>query len=399
MSKPWLYVIISLFAITVFFFSNNYLNGYLRCDSCLGKEIQAAPDSLYQYKLSNKAPFKYRLLFPTIVKTTHSIVFGSTDNIGFYYTYKFWSLFFYTVSSCFLFYLMTIAGFNNGLSFLGAIIFVLLPPMLMAYTLPVHTREDPLGYTILISGLICIVKEKRWLFLVVAIAGALCRETLLLLPMLYFFFGGETNIIRRLFISGVPVLTWLALRVFMGHEKYDVTEGFRWNNNNFEQVIGFLFVTFNFCWIAFLFFVLRYKHKVKSPTNRVRSFFFRSSLLTLFVILATTYLGGIYNEIRLLYLVAPWMILITLDFFELHSKEIRSMLFKNGYLAFVAITVLLCGVLMYVVLKHQATLIVPGKFNVPYHLWIIISVVYICITIIFVPVLFKVFSLKKTIDA
>jgi hypothetical protein len=398
MSKQWLYVIISLFAIAVFFFSNNYLRGYLKCDSYLGKEIQASPDSLYQYKLSNKAPFKYRILFPTIVKTTHRVVFGSTNSIGFYYTYKFWSLLFYALSPCLLFYLMTIAGFNNGLSFLGAIIFILLPPMLMAYTLPVHTREDPLAYTILISGLICLVKEKRWLFLLIAVAGALCRETLLLLPMLYFFFANDTNIIRRLFISGAPVLTWLALRISMGHEEYDVTEGFKWNNNNPEQVIGFLFVTFNVCWVAFVFFVLRYKMKVLT-SNKVRSFFFKSSLLTLFVILVTTYLGGIYNEIRLLYLLAPWMILITLDFLETHGTEFKSVVFKNGYLLFVAVTILLCGVLMYFLLKYQTTFIVPGKYNVPYHLWIIVSVVYICITIIFLPVLFKVFALKKTTNA
>jgi hypothetical protein len=293
---------------------------------------------------------------------------------------------------------MTIAGFNNGLSFAGAIIFILLPPMLMAYTLPVHTREDPLGYTILISGLICLVKERRWIFLVVAVAGALCRETLLLLPMLYFFFAKDEKIIRRLFISGVPVLTWLALRVSMGHEEYDVTEGFKWNNNNPEQVVGFLFITFNVCWVAFIFFVLRYKLKIRT-SNKPRLFFFKSSLLTLFVILVTTYLGGIYNEIRLLYLLAPWMILITLDFIEQYVQEIKSIVFKNGYLLFIAITVLLCNLLMYVLLKHQANFIEPGKYNVPYHLWIIISVIYIGITVIFTPVLFKIFLLKKTSNA
>jgi hypothetical protein len=395
MSKHWLYVIISLFAATVFFFSNQYLRGYLKCDSCLGKEIQASPDSLYQYKLASKAPFKYRLLFPTIVKTTHQVVFDRTNNIGFYFTYKFWSLLFYVTSSCLLFYLMTVAGFSNTWSFTGAIMFVLLPPMLMAYSLPVHTREDPLGYTILISGLVCLVKDKRWLFLLVAITGALCRETLLLLPMLYFFFAEDSKIIRRLFISGVPVLTWLALRVSMGHEEYDVTEGFRWNNSNPEQVIGFLFITFNVCWIPFIFFVARYKSKMLLA-NKVRRFFFRSSLLTLFVVLATTYLGGIYNEIRLLYLLAPWMILITLDFIEQHHAEIKAIVFRRSYAIFVFIAILLCGVLMYFVLKHQNTLIVPGKYAVPYHLWIIISVIYIAITIIFVPVLFKVFLLKKT---
>jgi hypothetical protein len=245
---------------------------------------------------------------------------------------------------------------------------------------------------------VCLVKNRRWTFLLIAVAGALCRETLLLLPMLYFFFSDDKVIIRRLFISGLPVLTWLALRLSMGHEEYDVTEGFRWNNNNIEQVFGFLFITFNICWIPFVFLVLRYRTKMMT-NNAVRKFFFKSSLLTLFVILATTYLGGIYNEIRLLYLLAPWMILITLDFLESHIREMKSTIFKSGYLIFAAVTILISGVLMYVALKYQNKLIVPGKYAVPYHLWIVISVIYICITIIFVPVSLKVFSLKKIKDA
>jgi hypothetical protein len=398
MNKQWLYLIICLFATAIFFFSNENLRGYLRCDSCLGKEIQAPSDSLYQYNLSSKAPFKYRLLFPVIVKTTHQIVFGKDNNLGFYYTYKFWSLFFYVSASCLLFYLMSIAGFNNALSLAGAFLFILLPPMLMAYTLPVHTREDPLAYTILIGGLILLVKDKKWLFLFIASIGALCRETLLLLPMLYFFFAEDKIIMRRLFISGLPVLIWITLRVVMGHEEYDIAEGFRWNNNNIEQVIGFLFITFNVCWIPFLFHHLSFKKNV-ATANQLRKFFFKSAWLTLSVILLTTYFGGIYNEIRLLYLLAPWMILITLDFLERHMAEIKVGLFKPSYLIFIALTIMSGGILMYFVLRHQKELIVPGKYNVPYHLWIIVSMVYICITIIFVPISFRIFSLNKNKDA
>jgi hypothetical protein len=398
MDKKVFYIIIVLFSASVFFFSNNVLRGYLRCDSCLGKEIQASPDSLYQYNLSNKAPFKYRVLFPTIVKTTHKVVFSQYDNLGFYYSYKFWSLFFYITATCLLFYLMTIAGFSNALSLAGAFIFVLLPPMLMAYTVPVHTREDPLAYSLLITGLIFIVKDKRWLFLFVASIAALCRETLLLLPMLYFFFAEDKLIVRRFFISGVPVLVWLTLRVGMGHELYDVGEGFRWNNNNIEQVIGFLFITFNVCWIPFLFHHLNFKKNI-SGGNKIRKFFFKSAWLAVSVVLLTTYFGGIFNEIRLLHILSPWMIMITLDFLEKHLREIKTGVLKIGYLIFIAACILASAVLMYVVLKHQKEIIVPGKYNIPYHLWIIVSVIYICITLIFMPISFRIFSLNRNKDA
>ena len=389
MRRQWLYIIVGLIATVVFFFSNENLRGYLQCDACLGKEIQADQDSLYQYKLADKVPFKYRILFPTIVKASHKAVFGENNSIGFYYTYKFWSWFFYVSSACLLFYLLKIAGFDDGISLTGAIIFILLPPMLMAYTLPVHTREDPLAYTILLLGLVCLVKDKKIIFVFVSIAGALCRETLLLLPMLYFFFAGDKILWRRLIIPAIPGVVWLLLRISIRHEQYDVAEGFNWNNNNPEQVIGFLFITFNVLWIPFVIHTIRFKHNLQN-TNTVRLFFSRSSLLTLSVILLTTYFGGIYNEIRLLYLLAPWFIVMAAGFLESYGTQIKEMILTKGYMTFIFSAMIVCAILMHFILKYQSVLIVPGKYAVPYHLWIIISVIYLCITIIFIPVSVKI---------
>jgi hypothetical protein len=128
MGRPWLYLLIGLIATFIFYFSNISLRGYLNCDACLGKEIQAHKDSLYQYNLASKAPFKYRILFPTIVKTSHKFFFNEHNSIAFYYTYKFWSWLFYTTSACLLFYLMKLARFKDAIAFTGALIFILLPP-------------------------------------------------------------------------------------------------------------------------------------------------------------------------------------------------------------------------------------------------------------------------------
>jgi hypothetical protein len=394
MNRQWYYIIVGLIASIIFYFSNENLRGYLKCDACLGKEIQSHQDSLYQYKLSNKAPFKYRILFPVIVKTSHKIFFKADNSLGFYYTYKFWSWFFYICAACLVFKLMHIASFNDWLCFTGAVIFVLLPPMLMAYTLPVHTREDPLAYTILLLGLISLVQDKKWLFVLISIAGALCRETLLLLPMLYFFFSDDKNIVRRLTIPALPCFVWLTLRLAMGQGEYDIWEGFNWNNNNPEQVIGFLFVTFNVLWLAFVFHLAEYKKKLQS-NNKIRVFFYRSSILTVLVILSTTYFGGIYNEIRLLYLLAPWMILIGLDFLEQYGVEMKNIMATTRYLVFIFFATVLCAVVMFFTFKYQDVLIVPGKYAVPYHLWIIVSVIYFNITIIFAPVSVKLFLSRR----
>jgi hypothetical protein len=89
------------------------------------------------------------------------------------------------------------------------------------------------------------------------------------------------------------------------------------------------------------------------------------------------------------------MILISLDFLEQYGMQIKKIMLTRGYVIFILLTTILSALLMYFVLRHQNTLIVPGKYAVPYHLWIIISVIYFYITIVFIPVSYKVFFAKR----
>jgi len=395
MSKQVYYVVICIIASSVFFTSNQFLGGYLSSAEHLGKEIQSPKDSLYQYKLIRKAPFKYRILFSSIVTSSFELLFDSNDSNGFYYSYKAWSLAFVVAASCLFFYLLTLNGFSDQLSFLGACLFLLLPPLLIAYTVPVHTREDPLAYCILFSGLILIVKNRSWPFFLVALIGALCRETLLLLPLLYFFFSQDKNILRKFLITGLPCVLWILLRLFMEKTPYDSLEGFHWNNNNPEQVVGFVFLTYNILWLPVIFFLLKFKTTVLAEKNAIRLFFFKSSLIALGLILLTTYLGGIYNEIRLLYLGAPWVIIISLVYIEKHGNDIYEMIRSRNYLIFIVLCLAGAGYLLSIILKYQQDLIKPGKYNIPYHLWIVISVIYFTVSLVLLPALTKVFFKDK----
>jgi hypothetical protein len=225
--------------------------------------------------------------------------------------------------------------------------------------------------------------------------GALTRETLLLLPLLYFFFAKDESIIRRFIIAGIPGAVWLSIRLFMGHEEYDVWEGLKWNLNNPEQVIGFLFITYNVLWIPFLFHLLFYKKNVFSSSEPIR-FFYRTAVFSLVIILLTTFFGGIYNEIRLLYLFSPWMIVIFIDFLRNYSTVIRTTIQSRGYWFFALLSFLFCAALMYLFLLNQEKIIKPGKYNVPYGQWIVFSVGYIFFVMLFLPLSLKVFSLKKS---
>jgi len=384
-----------LFSTGVFFVSNHCLRGSLRSEIYLAKEIKTPLDSIAQYKIASEAPFKYRLLFPQIIKGTFYTFYDEQDTLGFYRTYRAWSLCFYITSVLAMFWLLTTCGFNNIFSFFGALLFVLLPPMLMAFSLPVHTREDTLGYILFFSGIVFMLKKKNTLFVLIACLGVLCRETLLLLPLLYFFYGDNTWV-NRFVMAAVPGILWLSLRLIMGHDEYDVWLGLKWNLDNPEQVIGFLFITFNVCWLPFLFNIIGFR-KGNSVNDANRKFFFRTAWFSLLVILVTTFVGGIYNEIRLLYLFSPWIIIITLDYIERNRTSIYNMLQNKKYWMYGGVCFIISGILMYFVLRYQDMLIVPGKYAVPYDLWIILSVCYIFILLLSLPFFIQHLSLKKSI--
>jgi hypothetical protein len=395
MKAPLYPLLLILIAGSEFFLSNGLLKGYLRSETYLAREVKSPVDSLAKYTLAEEPPFKYRLIFPAIVESSFAIVHEANDNRGFFNTYKFWSLVFYVCSACALYWLLQQAGFSNLFSFAGSLIFLLLPPMLMAFTLPIHTREDTLAYTLLFIGIGLLLKEKRWLFLLICLLGALTRETLLLLPLLYLLFGKDESIRRKAVITLLPVLLWIFVRFGGNNERYDMWEGLRWNLNNPEQVIGFLFITFNFLWLTFILHYAFYKRNLHFISSDLR-FFYKSSLFTLVVILVTTFVGGIFNEIRLLYLFSPWMIVFFLDCLRSYGGKFSMTLATRNYRIFAAIAFVFCAALMYFVLTFREKLIEPGKYAVPYDQWVIFSVCYIFIMLLFIPHVFAIFSLKKS---
>jgi hypothetical protein len=388
-------LLISLIATTEFFISNELLKGYLRSEINLAREVKTPLDSIHEYRIADEAPFKYRLLFPAIIKTTYNAIYSEDNPAGFYAIYKFWSLLFFVSSALTFYWLLSQCGFRDELSFAGTLIFLFLPPMLMAYTLPVHTREDTLAYTLFFLGLTFLLRERRWLFLVVSMLGVIARETLLLLPLLYLFYAND-RLIRKLLIAGLPAVVWLSIRYLMGNEPYDMWLGLRWNLDNPDQVIGFLFITFNFLWLSFVLHFLFYKRNMHFITTDLR-FFYRSSLFALIVVVVTTFLGGIYNEIRLLYLCAPWMIILFLDCVRNYGSQFRRTIGTRNYVIFAICSLVFCGALLYIILTNRERLIVPGQYAVPYDQWIIISVCYIFIVLLLIPHLLTIFSLKKTL--
>src|SRR5690606_9120635 len=199
----------------------------------------------------------------------------------------------------------------------------------------------------------------------------------------------------RLLISGLPCAAWLLVRLLPTHEPYDTWLGLKWNLANPEQVVGFLFLTFNVSWITFLIHLYFFRESIVRSQPPVQ-FYYRSALFTLLIILVTTFVGGIYNEIRLLYLAFPWFIVIFLDFIRNNAPVFQSYIQRRGYWLYAAFAFLLCAVLAFFVVLNRDKLITPGKWAVPYDLWIVITLIYVFAMMVFLPPTIKVLLLKKS---
>ena len=93
----------------------------------------------------------------------HVLSPGKDDNDTFFATYRVMTFVFHFLSIYVFYYFLTQIELKR-MALFGAIIFSVMPAMLMAYNTPVHTREDTLGYALLSMGLLMIIKNKVGLF-------------------------------------------------------------------------------------------------------------------------------------------------------------------------------------------------------------------------------------------
>ncbi len=324
MSKPSASIITLVIVGTlVFLFNFKFTDSYMDTPEHLATELRSQADSAYTWQISRDVPFKYRLLFPKIVQATWAIVrHDANDNVSFVAVYRIWSYILFITAILTFYALLKTIGFSPQQILLGCLIFIVLPPMSFAFSVPVHTREDMLCYTILNLGLIAFLRGQTILMLAFAVTAVFCRETLLILPMVYFFYGKD-KLVTRLLVSAIPGITWVAMRFVVGYEKYNaVGDGLGDNIENLFLTCAFLLMTFNVLWLPF-FITLFGPRKETNPEFKL---LIRTAPLAAGMILGTTLILGRVMEIRLLYLMAPWVIPIALHGFEQYRSEIRAYL-------------------------------------------------------------------------
>lgn len=326
----WISFFITLCHVTLF---NSTLSDVIH----LGQELLAKEGILATWTLGDAAPFKYRVLFTWIIKGTHRLFFDYTNNTGFYYTFVFWSFIFSTATGIALYYFLKAVQFKEKYAFVGCIMFYLSAPVIFAYIRPVHIREDFLGYLILILGLTYIIKNKSTGVLILSILGVFCRETLLIIPFIYLFFTKE-KLLKRFIIALIPVALHLLIRLVIGYETYKILElGLMYNIRNFNQTLLFFYFTFGILWIPFFIDLFRQKSNKKNYLNNSLQLLHKSAPWVFILIFLSTFIGGRISEIRLLFLLFPWVISFSLFFIKenlIFLRRIIAGVYYKIYLSF-----------------------------------------------------------------
>lgn len=375
------FLILGVTSFLFFLFSVYVVESSLKNKESTAIELMSPKESIYNYNSSEISPFKYRILFSSIVKISYDTLKGDNeDDDLFYYTYVTVSgitFIFATLSFC---YLLLSIGFSSQYSFLGSLIFLVSPSVIFAFTMPVHSREDFLAYSILCLGLIGIIKNRTGLVFFFCILGILCRETLLILPFLYLIFQPKAKLIYRLGIAALSFGLFLSIRIYTGYESYNVLNlGLHYNLNNLAESVGFLFLSFSFMWIFLVINIYKTYVKEKLSSNKEIQFFQKSALWVFLLVFLSTLVGGRFNEMRLMNLMFPWMIVIFLYYFQKYNKAILSHVQSHSFKIFtVGILILLVTVLV-IALNSISTYFPPGKYAVPYDSWVILTFLYLFI--------------------
>jgi hypothetical protein len=320
-----------LFILMVFVFSlNGVLNGSIARPLNLAVELESPKSAPQDWQLHTRVPMKYRALFRWIVRGTWLSFLPNSGARGFYATYFFWSFVFFFAAAIALYYWLRMLEFEKFPSVLGCILFLSSPPVTLAYLCPVHTREDPLAYLLVILGMTAVFRSELVAVILISILGGLTRETTLIVPFVYLFYTKESLPVRFL-VCLVSLSTTVGIRIFLGYQSYNpLVDGWAFNFRCIPETILFLFMVYGVLWIPGLAGIYqRWKNRASLPYYwRVLVF---STPACLGLILGTNLILARIREIRIAFLSFPWIIPMALGWFESNASLLKQVVSKRSY--------------------------------------------------------------------
>ncbi|MCX2745854.1 hypothetical protein OO013_18375 [Mangrovivirga sp. M17] len=358
-----------LFAALIFLINNMYLGGYLHSIETLSIELMTSPEALTEFRITNVEPFKFRIVFQQLVKYTSSIINPQSADV-FYFTYLSYSLLFFVVSILAYYLLFFTITRDKKTSFFASIFILLSPFYLMAFSIPVHTREDTLAYSLICFGLVALLKNKYNLLILIIIIATATRETTMVLPLVILFFPGY-SIFKRVFPLVISFIVFFAIRLVLAKSgsslDNQIDTGFFYNLNHKISSIAFPIICFHILWVYYFMMIKIKNLKIVSVSQWLNL----SSIVVLLIVSLTTVVFGRLNEIRLLAISAPWIMAVILI-----SKEKWWIIPGKTAIIISYISCTLIGIIVAAILQEQELFLQMKKYYVPYSEWTAIFISY-----------------------
>jgi hypothetical protein len=370
-----LHLAILLVPTLLLFRLNIALGGSVASPARLAEEFKAPPDSPQDWTLKRSPPTRYRVLFRWLVTGTWKVAFPKGGAREFHRTYVCWSILCWYGTIVGLYRLLRNVRLRARTSLLGCLLFFGLPPVTLAYLYPAHTREDPLVYLLVVLAVAEVLRSRRWAVSALTTAGVLARETALVALVAYWW-GSRDSLARKLLVIMPPIVAAVGIRLLLGYESYDPFAASVRNAQFLPETGFFLFLVFGVLWVPGLA-MMRRARLARGERDTLLRPLASSAVPALVVVVGTHLLFARAREVRISFLLFPWMIPMALAWLQSSSSRVRSMLRRRSYWIIVALGILLSGVGLTLLRVH-----VPAYVDYPWAFpWVVMAVVHLLATL------------------
>jgi hypothetical protein len=364
-----------LFLTFSVFWLNTALGGAIATPAKLAAEFKSPPDSPQDWTLKRSAPTKYRVLFRWLVSGTWRLMSSNRDAEDFLGTYVSWSICLFGATVLSLYSLLRILGLTPRATFLGSLLFLASPPVTLAYIYPVHTREDPLAYFLVVAGIIAAVRRRGWLVSTAGALGGLTRGTALILLVPYLL-ASDVSLRKKAVVSIPPLLSVIGIRVLLGYEFYNPLAASVRNFRFLPETLFFAFLVFGVLWLPGLLQLRRLRRQELLPANPW-STLSSSGPLALTLMMGTHLLFARVREIRISFLLFPWMAPLAVGWLQARLPRLRALMRGPGYWVSAGATGALIGAALLYAKSHMPPYAVyPWAFP-----WLVIASIHLFLTL------------------
>lgn len=272
-----------------------------------------------EWKSSTTHAMRYRVLFKALVMGTELALGGDVSDNTFYWIFVVWC-FLITLASLLTFYwLLTILHFSHRYRLLGGLLFLFSFPILFAYNYPIFTKEDTLAFFWVVLALIFVIRKKLAVASLISVLAVLTRETTLIIP-LSLWIASDSKPRRKILYVLPPILAFLAVRLIMGWESYDMAAGFYRNLKLPAESTVFLFLTFGAFWLTAY---LGWRRNRTLPDKDYGRWVLMKSFPWVVVsVLFAAVSFSVLRENRVSFILFPWIITMSLYWIKEHSADL-----------------------------------------------------------------------------